>query len=167
MGRPSKYKPEFAEQAAKLCALGLTDVEVSEFFGVSVRTLHRWKAEDEAFCHALKAAKSQADDRVERSLFERATGYAFVEQQAIKIKVGPHEEKVEIVDVEKQVPPDTTACIFWLKNRKPQEWRDKIETELSGPNGGPIKTEEVTRPKITKEEWLAAHGLGTAARPAE
>lgn len=152
MGRPSKYKPEFAEQASKLCALGLTDVEVSEFFGVSVRTLHRWKAEDEAFCHALKAAKSQADDRVERSLFERATGYAFVEQQAIKIKVGPHEEKIEVVDVEKQVPPDTTACIFWLKNRKPKEWRDKVEAEMYGPNGGPVQFEQIVRKLVRPNE---------------
>lgn len=46
-------------------------------------------------------------------------------------------------------------------------YSEKRVHEVSGPNGGPIKTEEVTRPKITKEEWLAAHGLGTAARPAE
>ena len=51
MARPSKYKPEFAAQAAKLCALGATDVEIADFFEVDVRTIHRWKGEFEEFCH--------------------------------------------------------------------------------------------------------------------
>lgn len=139
MARPSKYKPEFAAQAAKLCALGLTDVEIAEFFDVSVRTLHRWKAEDDQFCHSLKAGKAVADDRVERALFERATGFSWIEQQAIKIKVGPHEEKIEVVDVERQAPPDTTAGIFWLKNRRPEQWREMKAVELTGADGGPVR----------------------------
>lgn len=137
-GRPSKFDPAFVEQAEKLSALGLTDMEIADFFGVSVRTMHRWKAESEEFCHALKAGKSHSDARTERSLFQKANGYEYVEQQAIKVKTGPHEEKIEIVEVERHAPPDTTAAIFWLKNRKPQEWRDRRETELSGPDGGPV-----------------------------
>lgn len=162
MGRPSKYKPEFAEQAKKLAVLGATDAQLADFFEVSVSTINLWKIEHEEFSESLKLAKEEADKRVEHSLYQRAMGY---EHDEVDIRVVAGELKT--TPIRKHYPPDTTACIFWLKNRKPQEWRDKIETELSGPNGGPIKTEEVTRPKITKEEWLAAHGLGTAARTAE
>jgi hypothetical protein len=134
-GRPSSFKPEFVQMAERLSKLGLTDVEMADIFGVSVRTLHRWKGESEEFCHSLTAGKELADTRIERSLYQRAAGYGFVEQQAIKVKVGPHEEKVEIVDVERHMPPDTTAGIFWLKNRKSGDWRDKVTQEHTGPNG--------------------------------
>lgn len=138
MGRPTKYKPEYCEQAEKLCRLGATDVELADFFGVSVRTLHRWKIESEEFCHSIKAAKAEADDRIERALYERASGFEYKEQQAIKVKVGPHEEKVEIVDVERMAPPDTTAMIFWLKNRRPENWRDKVDHTLANPDGSAL-----------------------------
>lgn len=127
MGRPSKYKPEFVAQAEKLCLLGATDLDVADFFEVDVRTLHRWKAEYPDFCHSLKAGKEVADARVERSLFSRATGY---EHDEVDIRV----VKGEIVQtpIRKFYPPDTTAAIFWLKNRKPAEWRDKVEMEHGG-----------------------------------
>lgn len=147
VGRPTKYKPEYAEQAEKLCRHGLTDFEIAEFFGVSVRTLHRWKAENEDFCHSIKSGKTVADERVERALYERASGYAFIEQQAIKVKTGKDQEEVKVVDVEKQVPPDTTAAIFWLKNRRPADWRDKQELEHSGG-----VTVEITRFGAPKEQ---------------
>lgn len=129
MARPSKFKPEYVKQAEALSRLGLTDIEMAEVFGVSVRTLHRWKVESEEFCHSLKAGKDHADERVARALFMRATGYEYVEQQAIKTKVGQHEEKVEVVEVERHAPADTTAAIFWLKNRRPEQWRDKTQHE--------------------------------------
>ena len=138
-GRPTSYKPEYAERAKELCERGATDVELAEEFDVSVRTLHRWKGDHEEFCHALKAGKQPSDDRIERSLFERASGFVYKEQQAIKIKIGPHEEKIEIVEVERQAPPDTTAMIFWLKNRRPAEWRETKAVELTGANGGPVR----------------------------
>jgi hypothetical protein len=147
MGRPSDYKPEYAEQAVKLCRLGATDIELAEFFDVSVRTIHRWKSEYEEFCHSIKAGKEHADNRVERALYERASGYAFVEQQAIKVKTGQYTEAVEVVDVERQMPPETPACIFWLKNRKAAEWRDKVETELSGAVQIGRMVREIVRPE--------------------
>jgi hypothetical protein len=128
-GRPTSFKPEYVQQAEKLSALGLTDAEMADVFGVAVRTLHRWKTDSEEFCHALKSGKSHADERVVRSLYQKATGYDYIEQQAIKIKVAQYEERVEVVDVERHAPAETTAAIFWLKNRKPSEWRDKTEVE--------------------------------------
>ena len=143
MARPSKFKPDYVKQAQRLCDLGLTDIEIAQVFDVSVRTLHRWKAESEEFCHSLKAGKANADARVERSLYMRAAGYEYVEQQAHKVKVDQYEERVEVVDVERHMPPDTTAAIFWLKNRKPGEWRDVKAQELSGPGGEKLSVEIV------------------------
>lgn len=139
-GRPASFREEYVAQVTKLAELGLTDVEMAEVFGVSVRTLHRWKVDSEEFCHALKAGKDHADERVVRSLYQRASGYEYTEQQAIKVKVGQYEEKVELVTVEKHMPPDTTAGIYWTKNRRRGEWQDKIAHVGGGPDDAPIQT---------------------------
>lgn len=127
MARPSKYKPEFIKQVEKLCALGATDIEIADFFEVSVATLYRWKNEYPEFCESLKVSKEIADDRVERSLFARANGY---EHDEVDIRVVAGE--VVQTPIRKFYPPDTTACIFWLKNRRQASWRDKQDVEHSG-----------------------------------
>lgn len=132
-GRPSKFKPEFIAQAEKLCKLGATDMEIADFFQVEVRTVYRWKAENEQFCQALKAGKDEADDRVERSLFARANGY---EHDEVDIRVVDH--AIVQTQIRKYYPPDTTAAIFWLKNRKPKEWREMKAIELTGADGGAV-----------------------------
>lgn len=137
-GRPTAYKKEFAKQAAKLCALGATDDEMADFFTVNRSTIYRWKLDYPEFCNAIKSAKHIADERVERSLYQKATGYNYTEEQAVKLKVDQYKEEVEVVEVEKHAPADTTAAIFWLKNRRKAEWRDKQEVEHSGKDGGPI-----------------------------
>lgn len=147
MGRPSKYKDEFVTQAEKLCKLGATDMEVADFFEVEVRTLYRWKAEHDDFCQALKAGKAEADARVERSLFARATGY---EHNEVDIRVVGGE--IVQTPLRKHYPPDTTACIFWLKNRRPDEWRDR--QELTGKDGAPLfekPAETMTDDEIRRE----------------
>ena len=70
-GRPSSYKDEYAEQAAKLCKIGATDYELADFFNVDTRTIYRWKHEHPAFCQSIVAAKEMADERVERSFYNR------------------------------------------------------------------------------------------------
>ena len=84
MARPSKYRTEFVTQAEKLCKLGATDLEVADFFGINVATLNRWKGEYPELCESLKVGKAASDDRVERSLFFRATGY---EHDEVDIRV--------------------------------------------------------------------------------
>lgn len=142
-GRPSKFKEEFIEQARKLCLLGATDIEIADFFDVDVRTIYRWKNESDAFCQALKAAKEVADERIERSLYERAAGY---ERDEVDIRVVGGE--IVQTPIRKFYPPDTTACIFWLKNRRPADWRDKVEQSFTGPNGGPVLVQEIRRTVI-------------------
>lgn len=127
MARPSKYRPEFVTQAERLCKLGATDLEIADFFGINVATLNRWKGEYPEFCASIKAGKESSDNRVERSLFSRATGY---EHDEVDIRVV--QNRIVKTPIRKFYPPDTTAAIFWLKNRKPAEWRDKQELEHSG-----------------------------------
>ena len=126
-GRPSKYHNAFVDQAKKLAALGATDREVAEFFEVDERTLNRWKHAHEEFCLSLKVGKTAADERVEQSLYRRAIGYTQDDTH-----FSAYEGKVTQTPFVKIVPPDTTAAIFWLKNRNPAEWRDKVDVEQSG-----------------------------------
>lgn len=118
-GRPALYHKSYAIQAAKLCALGATDKEMADFFEVALSTLSLWKVEYPAFSEALKDAKAVADNRVERSLYQKAVGYTFESE-----KIFQNDGEVIRAATVEHIPPDTTACIFWLKNRRPQLWRD-------------------------------------------
>lgn len=133
-GRRSKYKPEFVAQAVKLCQLGATDLEIADFFDVDVSTLNRWKHEHEEFRTSIKSGKDDADERVERSLYARAMGY---EHPDVDIRVIGQE--IIQTPIRKFYPPDTTAAIFWLKNRRPAEWRDQKGVEVTGAGGGPVQ----------------------------
>lgn len=128
-GQPTAFREEMVEQAQKLAKLGATDMEVADFFGVDVRTIYRWKNTQPEFCQALNIGKEDADSRVERSLFQRAIGY---EQDAVKIFMPAGSPDPVYAPYRERVQPDTTACIFWLKNRKRNDWRDKTDTEVSG-----------------------------------
>lgn len=132
VGRPSSYRPDYAIQAAKLCALGATDIELADFFKVNVATINRWKAQFAEFCASIKTAKCEADDRVERSLYARAVGYEHPETDIRVI-----EGQIVMTEMRKHYPPDSVAAMFWLKNRRNKEWRDIKAIELSGPEGGP------------------------------
>ena len=125
-GRPSSYKAEYAEIVRRACQIGYTDQELADLLEVSVRTMYRWKHDHEDFCQALKAGKEIADDRIERSLFERAAGF---KTEAVKIFMPAGAKEPVYAPYVEHHAPDTTAAIFWLKNRRPGEWRDKHEVE--------------------------------------
>lgn len=124
MARPSSYQESYAKQAAKIAELGATDQEIANFFEVDVRTIYRWKHDHNEFCQALKVGKDVADDRVERSLYQKAIGY---EQEEVKIFMPSGADKPVYAPFTAKVAPDTTAGIFWLKNRRGADWRDKSE----------------------------------------
>ena len=117
-GRPSLYKPEYAEQAQKLCLLGATDATLANFFEVAISTISLWKVKYPEFSEALKVGKAVADDAVERSLYAKAVGY---EHDEIDIRVVDHE--IVQTPIRRKYPPDSVAIIFWLKNRRPDKWR--------------------------------------------
>ena len=109
---------------------GFTDKQIAiNKIGVGERTFSRWKAENEAIRAALKKGKGPADTLVENALYKRAIGFTTTET----IEEVYEEDGVQrkhIRKVTREVPPDVTAQIFWLKNRKPKYWRDKRETEI-------------------------------------
>lgn len=116
----------------KLAELGLTDKEIGYILGYSKRTIDRWK-ENEDFANLLKRAKSKADSEVVKSLYKRALGFEFDEETYEEILIdGKPTKSVKVKTVKKYIVPDTTAQIFWLKNRQPERWRDKQEFEHSG-----------------------------------
>jgi len=122
MARPKTWKPEYANITKGACKLGATDQDLADMFKVSLRTINNWKTTEAAFMAALKVGKTNADDRVERSLYQRALGYTHDEDKIFNAYGEPL-----IVPTKKHYPPDTTAAIFWLKNRRPDQWREKQE----------------------------------------
>jgi len=147
-GRPPVYDDDsFPEMAEKLCKLGATDAELADFFKVTVTTINQWKLVHEKFSASIKVGKDPADERVKRSVYNRAVGYDY---QTTKIFNGP--SGPVIVPYTEHVPPDTTAQQFWLRNRCKNEFRDKQETVVTGADGGPIKTENVIYSGVLAEE---------------
>lgn len=126
-GRKSEYRIEYADQALKLCLLGATDKELSEFFSVSEQTLNKWKKDYPEFLESLKKGKNIADANVASRLYNRAIGYNY---KATKFATsnGKITDSKEFIE---HYPPDTTAAIFWLKNRQPEKWRDKKEVDAN------------------------------------
>lgn len=131
-GRPSEYRDDYARQAEKLCLLGATDQELADFFEVDVRTIYRWKHDHDGFCQAIKGGKDVADERVERSLYQRAVGY---EQDEVKIFMPASASAPVYAPFRAKIAPDVTAAIFWLKNRRKDDWRDKQELDHTSSDG--------------------------------
>lgn len=123
VGRPSKIDTINLEQVMKFATLGIKEEHIAYVLDISEVTLNAYKKKYPEFLKSLKDGKLISDERVERSLFERATGYDCPEDKIFLTKFGT----IKTVRTIKHYPPDTIACIYWLKNRKPKEWRDKIE----------------------------------------
>jgi len=126
-----------------LAALGATDREIAEFLDIDEKTLNRWKLEHPKFCLSIKEGKGPPDERVIRSLYNRAVGYSFPSE-----KLFCYEGDVTRADIVEHVPPDVTAQIFWLKNRCRELWKDRHSTELSTPPGQPL---EIIDPRPSAE----------------
>lgn len=110
---------------------GLIDEQIAKNMGISRSTLNVWKTKYPDISDALKKGKEVVDREVENALLKRALGYRYTETTKEAVK-DPETGEVKMTvtkEVTKQVSPDTTAQIFWLKNRKPDKWRDKQEYE--------------------------------------
>lgn len=149
MARPSKYKIEYAEQAYKLCLLGATDKELADFFDVTESTLNLWKLNHKEFSESLKGGKFEADAVIASKLYHRAKGYEHPEI----ITATFQGEITDMKTVTKHYAPDTTAAIFWLKNRQPSKWRDRqeITSENHNLNDDISNLSDVDRQKRIKE----------------
>lgn len=130
----SRYKAEFADQARKLCVLGATNPDLADFFGVSKTSVDNWIAGKPAFREAVLDGRQRADARVAESLFQRAVGYSHPDTH-----ITSYRSEITETPITKHYPPDTIACTFWLKNRRPDLWRDRHEQEVTGKGGGPVE----------------------------
>lgn len=126
---------------------GLTNEDIAKNVGINPKTLYDWIKKWPEIEQALRLGKEPADRKVENAMFENAIGFEWEEEVPMKLKKEWYkdgkkhtEEEVKIVVVKKKRPPDPASTFFWLKNRKPETWRDKQDIDLSGEvdTGNPI-----------------------------
>ena len=111
---------------------GLTDEQIAKNIGIRRPTIYSWKKKSAGISNALKRGKEVVDREVESALLKSAKGYEYTETKTV-IEIMPDGEKKQRVEkTQKVIPPNSTAQIFWLKNRKPEQWRDRRETTVSG-----------------------------------
>ena len=110
---------------------GLTDEQIADNIGISRSTLNSWKDKYSDISDTLKRGKEVVDIEVENALLKRALGYDYTEERVERSQDGG-KKSIKTVQTVKHIPPDTTAQIFWLKNRRPDRWRDKQQIEHSG-----------------------------------
>jgi len=137
-GRPALYKewlkPEKLKQISKWAESGLLREDIAKNMGIHVATLYEWQSKYSEFADVLKIATFSADEKIENALYKNGIGYWYKEEVALKIKTEYYrkgqkyvKEKIEIVTLNKWHQAETTAQIFWLKNRRRDEWADKYE----------------------------------------
>jgi len=132
MAAPLIYNRAYHDDWAwSLAIKGATDEEIAEAFGISVRTLHRWKKDHESFAEMLMTGKDQADAKVERKLYERATGYSYEEVETVmEIDADGNRKPAKVKRVQKQCPPDVLAQMYWLNNRRPKQFKRNPENYI-------------------------------------
>src|ERR1700722_6633624 len=127
-GRPSLYKPEFAEQAFELCLAGATNRDLADTFEVGHSTIDNWLQKQPEFAQSVKRGRVLADGAVARGLHSRAIGYSY---ETTRVVFNRGEPVVLRQTVHK--PPDVRAAIFWLRNRQPRQWGESRSTRDAGP----------------------------------
>ncbi len=144
MGRPTLYDPDKLILVQGWARDGLTNEQIAEKLGIAPATLYEWQNRYPEFAEALKKGKEVVDREVENALYKKTQGFTVTLLKVFKVKVIEYDpktgkkvretEELKRGEEEEYVPPDTTAQIFWLKNRKPAEWRDKQGVEVTVEN---------------------------------
>jgi len=133
-GRKSKYEPIFAKYVYYMALAGFTDVQMAEELEVSEATFHNWKRDHPELLESIKEAKILPDDEIEASLFQRARGY-----RAKATHISNYKGEITETEYIKHYPPDTAAAFIWLKNRRPERWRDKVEHDIGDTAAGKLQ----------------------------
>ena len=120
-GQPTLYKSEYCGLAHNYCLLGATNEELAAFFEVTRRTVDNWIARHPDFAEAVRSGRVAADARVARCLYDRAVGWQHTVERTVM-----HCGKARTLKDVVRYPPDTQACIFWLRNRRPEMWRERV-----------------------------------------
>ena len=141
--------------------LGATNSEIAAFLEVSISTLEHWLRKEPDVQRAISNGKMAADAKVLDSFYRRARGFEkckIKEQKQVVLRDSEGESRVEIVDLERELPPDAASAIFWLKNRR--GWRDRVESVNFNLEAKADLTDILT-------EYARRHGLDAAKRIAE
>jgi hypothetical protein len=158
VGRPTKYKPEYADLAYKFCLMGATNEKLSEFFDVAVSTISKWIDEHDEFSDAIKKGRVQADGEIAHALYHRAKGYS---HKAVKIFADVKTGDEKIIEYTEHYPPDTAAAFIWLKNRA--GWKDR--QEFTGADGKDL-IPELSDTEIARTlAFLLAKGANAQEKP--
>jgi len=149
-----KYQEDYARMAYVACSEApFTDAKLAILFNVAKSTINEWKHDHPGFKAQLQAGKDRFDsEKVERAFYKRCTGYAFTEitrepmpfGTRIDPKSGLEMEVAKMVvtkRVRKHITPDAKGCMDWLCNRRPDRWKKLKHVEISGKDGGPVKTQ--------------------------
>lgn len=159
-GRPSTYGlTDPILVATEMGRLGATNEQLAAAFGITKQGFQKWLIENPKLVAARKDAKAQADAAVEKSLFQRANGYTHDD-----VHISQHDGKVIVTKIKKHYPPDTTACIFWLKNRQPENWRDvhrihhegNLTLTVEDMSAEELRADMIKRGELTPEGRLVA-----------
>jgi len=168
-GRKSLFNPKKHPAMVKeLAEAGKTNQQIADALNIGISTLKNWMGDNPEFLATIKKGKDYADGEVVDSLFKRAKGYQITEKKIIQLgderterdsderefRITKQRREITV----KEVLPDPTSMIFWLKNRQPQDWRDKQQVEHSGEvnvNTNPTQmTDEEIIALIRKERAL-------------
>lgn len=143
VGRKSEFKSEYCAVVKGMSRMGATSADLARELGVSIFSIYSWRSKYPEFAEAIKIGKDGFDDRTERSLYERANGGSWPATKVLS--------DGRVIEYIEHYPPDTVAALFWLKNRRPDKWRDvqRLEAEL----GHYVISE---RP-LSIEEWIKDH----------
>jgi len=165
-GRPTKYQPAYAEQARKLALLGMSDKEMGNFFGVTEQTVNNWKHAHPEFFESLKAGKEGADVDVSASLYRAAIGGGTITELKEETDA---EGNVITRKTVKELPANVTAQIFWLKNRQPQKWREKVviedETPVDITRSADVFVKIMAAARERQQQILIERGLTSLTTP--
>ena len=143
-GRKSLFREEYILIAKAAARFGAIEEEIADELNIGITTLERWKEKYPEFRGALNVGKQAADDRVERSLYQRANGYS---HPAVKVFMKRDGTTVEHQYIE-YYPPDPTSMIWWLKNRRPDRWRDVQNIDHA------VGVYHISEHPMTEEEWI-------------
>jgi hypothetical protein len=161
--RPTDCNPDVCDLARKFCMLGATDDDLAELLEVEPATIADWIAGFPDFAMALKQGREIADATAAERLFQRAIGFSHEVEKVVQSGGKPLTVKYT-----EHYPPDTTALVFWLKNRQRGRWRDKVEPEPDTVSNEALAELEAAgiRARNLARDWrAAAHGDSPSSRP--
>jgi hypothetical protein len=122
-GRPTKYKEAFNDQVFEMALLGLSDSQMANILGITEQTFNNWKTEHPMFFESLTQGKENADGKVAKAMYKRALGLTIIEEALTK--------DGQIVQLKKELPPDTPAAKHWLANRQRKLWANNGESTFN------------------------------------